>query len=130
MYPSSTNPPALSMRLVSVEQFGRWSVDKSIALPARESTTRQSPALATTSSDVPASGSDATHTTSAVAPLAASSSLAASRNSLSVWKYASRMLLCSASPETRGPAAARMFGTRRAPTKSAAARPPCPSNTP
>ena len=33
--PSSTKPPACSMRASSVEVDGRWSVDRSVALPRR-----------------------------------------------------------------------------------------------
>jgi hypothetical protein len=33
--PSSTKPPACSMRASSVEVDGRWSVDRSVALPQR-----------------------------------------------------------------------------------------------
>jgi hypothetical protein len=46
-YPSSMKPPRVSTRWRSWMQHGRWSRDISIAEPCRESTARQSPALAT-----------------------------------------------------------------------------------
>mmetsp|Transcript_10049 Transcript_10049/g.40588 ORF Transcript_10049/g.40588 Transcript_10049/m.40588 type:complete len:249 (-) Transcript_10049:402-1148(-) len=118
-YPSSTKPPAASMRDISVEQLGRWSVERSAARPRRDSTARQSPALATRS--VP----PLTHSASAVEPDASPSAPIDALKSSSV-RWNASLIACAGSFANDGSEV--ILATSLSLRKSAHPLPPCPSN--
>mmetsp|Transcript_69056 Transcript_69056/g.202167 ORF Transcript_69056/g.202167 Transcript_69056/m.202167 type:complete len:203 (+) Transcript_69056:138-746(+) len=65
---SSTRPPAASMRVRSVSSLGLWSCESSTCLPWRQSTARESPAFAQTTSVLDIRMQTAVHPTLSAAP--------------------------------------------------------------